>query len=45
MKVHTRIDESCRKAKSAFITMAGLGLHPGGINPVTAVSINNQGLN
>ena len=39
LKLANRITERCQKAKNSFFAMAGLGLRPLGLNPLTSVSL------
>ena len=39
MKICNRISERCKKAKSSFFAMIGLGVHPLGLNPITSANL------
>ena len=39
LKLTNRITERCQKAKNSFFAMAGLGLRPLGLNPLTSISL------
>lgn len=39
LKLHNRINERMQKAKNAFFAMSVQGVHPNGINPLTAINL------